>query len=151
MPWNFRNCTSSSENRSILGSASVRAMAPASVGIASLIISLCVTFGGASVAIISYPPKMVSLAIALDLCQLIRQEFFGKGRISILPPGCVRRTMLFSVEQPSIAEENEPQRTQSTQRKKPMKDIKELCAQVRQISYDIHVYHGHGRLEKVYV
>jgi len=31
-----------------------------------------------------------------------------------------------------------------------MKDIKELCAQVRQISYDIHVYHGHGHLEKVY-
>ena len=46
---------------------------------------------------------------------------------------------LFSVEQPSIAEENEPQRTQRTQRKKPMKDIKELCAPVRQISYDIHV------------
>src|SRR6266516_1418506 len=55
---------------------------------------------------------------------------------------------LFSVEQPSIAEENEPQRTQRTQRKKPMKDIKELCAPVRQISYDIHVYHGHGHLEK---
>jgi len=34
--------------------------------------------------------------------------------------------------------------------KKPMNDIKELCAQVRQISYDIHVYHGHGHLEKVY-
>jgi GxxExxY protein len=31
-----------------------------------------------------------------------------------------------------------------------MKDIKELCAQVRQISYDILVYHGHGHLEKVY-
>ena len=31
-----------------------------------------------------------------------------------------------------------------------MKDITELCAQVRQISYDIHVYHGHGHLEKVY-
>ena len=31
-----------------------------------------------------------------------------------------------------------------------MKDIKELCAQVRQISYDIHVYHGHGHFEKVY-
>ena len=29
-----------------------------------------------------------------------------------------------------------------------MKDIKELCAPVRQISYDIHVYHGHGHLEK---
>ena len=31
-----------------------------------------------------------------------------------------------------------------------MKDIKELCALVRQTSYDIHVYHGHGHLEKVY-
>jgi GxxExxY protein len=31
-----------------------------------------------------------------------------------------------------------------------MKDIKALCDQVRQISYDIHVYHGHGHLEKVY-
>jgi len=35
-------------------------------------------------------------------------------------------------------------------KEKSMKDIKELCAQVRQISYDIHVYHGHGHLEKVY-
>jgi GxxExxY protein len=33
---------------------------------------------------------------------------------------------------------------------KNMKDIKSLCDQVRQISYDIHVYHGHGHLEKVY-
>src|SRR5580765_731630 len=31
-----------------------------------------------------------------------------------------------------------------------MKDIKSLCDRVRQISYDIHVYHGHGHLEKVY-
>jgi GxxExxY protein len=31
-----------------------------------------------------------------------------------------------------------------------MKDITEFCAQVRQISYDIHLYHGHGHLEKVY-
>ena len=30
-----------------------------------------------------------------------------------------------------------------------MKDIKALCDQVRQIAYDIHVYHGHGHLEKV--
>lgn len=29
-------------------------------------------------------------------------------------------------------------------------DIKALCAQVRQTAYDIHVYHGHGHLEKVY-
>jgi GxxExxY protein len=31
-----------------------------------------------------------------------------------------------------------------------MKDIKQLCDRVRQIAYDIHVYHGHGHLEKVY-
>ena len=31
-----------------------------------------------------------------------------------------------------------------------MKDIMELCDIVRQTSYDIHVYHGHGHLEKVY-
>lgn len=31
-----------------------------------------------------------------------------------------------------------------------MKDMKELCDQVRQTAYDIHVYHGHGHLEKVY-
>jgi GxxExxY protein len=31
-----------------------------------------------------------------------------------------------------------------------VKDITSLCDQVRQIAYDIHVYHGHGHLEKVY-
>lgn len=31
-----------------------------------------------------------------------------------------------------------------------MKDIKTLCHRVRQTVYDIHVYHGHGHLEKVY-
>jgi GxxExxY protein len=31
-----------------------------------------------------------------------------------------------------------------------VKDIKALCDQVRQTAYDIHVYHGHGHLEKVY-
>ena len=31
-----------------------------------------------------------------------------------------------------------------------MKDIKLLSDQVRQTAYDIHVYHGHGHLEKVY-
>ena len=29
-------------------------------------------------------------------------------------------------------------------------DIKALCDQVRQTAYDIHVYHAHGHLEKVY-
>jgi GxxExxY protein len=31
-----------------------------------------------------------------------------------------------------------------------MRDIKELCDGVRQIAYDIHVYHAHGHLEKIY-
>jgi len=31
-----------------------------------------------------------------------------------------------------------------------MKNVKALCDQVRQTAYDIHVYHGHGHLEKVY-
>ena len=31
-----------------------------------------------------------------------------------------------------------------------MKDIMRLAGTVRQTSYDIHVYHGHGHLEKVY-
>ncbi len=31
-----------------------------------------------------------------------------------------------------------------------MKTIKELCDVVRQTAYAIHVYHGHGHLEKVY-
>lgn len=29
-------------------------------------------------------------------------------------------------------------------------EIKELCDRIRQTAYDIHVYHGHGHLEKVY-
>ena len=29
-------------------------------------------------------------------------------------------------------------------------EVKPLCDRVRQISYDIHLYHGHGHLEKVY-
>ena len=31
-----------------------------------------------------------------------------------------------------------------------MKHMRSLCDRVRQISYDIHVYHGHGHMEKVY-
>ena len=31
-----------------------------------------------------------------------------------------------------------------------MKDIRGLCNQVRQTAYEIHIYHGHGHLEKVY-
>ncbi len=33
---------------------------------------------------------------------------------------------------------------------KEMKTINELCNLVRETSYAIHVYHGHGHLEKVY-
>lgn len=33
---------------------------------------------------------------------------------------------------------------------KNMKDIIALSNQVRQTAFDIHVYHGHGHLEKVY-
>lgn len=29
-------------------------------------------------------------------------------------------------------------------------EIKDLCDRIRQMAYDIHVYHGHGHLEKVY-
>ena len=29
-------------------------------------------------------------------------------------------------------------------------EIKLLCDQIRQTAFDIHVYHGHGHLEKVY-
>lgn len=31
-----------------------------------------------------------------------------------------------------------------------MRDMKILCDQVRETAYDIHLYHGHGHLEKVY-
>jgi GxxExxY protein len=31
-----------------------------------------------------------------------------------------------------------------------MGNIQELCNLVRQTAYDIHKYHGHGHLEKVY-
>jgi GxxExxY protein len=31
-----------------------------------------------------------------------------------------------------------------------MNNIKALCDRVRQAAYDIHAYHGHGHLEKVY-
>lgn len=31
-----------------------------------------------------------------------------------------------------------------------VQDMKALCDRVRMISCDIHVYHGHGHLEKVY-
>jgi GxxExxY protein len=40
--------------------------------------------------------------------------------------------------------------TKVTKKEATMKSIKELCDQVRQTAYDIHIYHGHGHLEKVY-
>ncbi len=39
---------------------------------------------------------------------------------------------------------------QRAQKRETMKEVKALCDQLRQIAYDIHVYHGHGHLEKVY-
>ena len=33
---------------------------------------------------------------------------------------------------------------------KPETDILELCDRVRAIAYEVHVFHGHGHLEKVY-
>ncbi|MCB1124795.1 MAG: GxxExxY protein, partial [Verrucomicrobiae bacterium] len=33
---------------------------------------------------------------------------------------------------------------------KTEEEVRRLCDQVRQTSYDIHAYHGHGHLEKVY-
>src|SRR5258708_5975833 len=36
------------------------------------------------------------------------------------------------------------------QEETPMKSIKELCEFVRETAYAIHVYHGHGHLEKIY-
>jgi hypothetical protein len=35
------------------------------------------------------------------------------------------------------------------ERREMKTEIKELCDRVRQTAYDIHVYHGHGHLEKV--
>jgi GxxExxY protein len=31
-----------------------------------------------------------------------------------------------------------------------MQSIKTICDTVRQVAYEIHIYHGHGHLEKVY-
>lgn len=33
---------------------------------------------------------------------------------------------------------------------KTPEEVKEMCDMVRQVAYDIHVYHAHGHLEKVY-
>jgi GxxExxY protein len=46
----------------------------------------------------------------------------------------------------NLAAEN----AKSAKKGKPMNDIKTLCDQIRQTAYDIHVYHAHGHLEKVY-
>jgi GxxExxY protein len=39
---------------------------------------------------------------------------------------------------------------ESAEKETIMKDIQTLSDQVRQTAYDIHVYHAHGHLEKVY-
>jgi hypothetical protein len=31
-----------------------------------------------------------------------------------------------------------------------MHDIKSLCDQIRQTAYEIHVFHGHGYIDKIY-
>lgn len=33
---------------------------------------------------------------------------------------------------------------------KPDQEAKQICDTIRQIAFDIHAYHGHGHLEKVY-
>src|SRR6266550_442165 len=38
----------------------------------------------------------------------------------------------------------------SAAKPQPMKDLQSLCTEVRQTAYDIHLYHAHGHLEKVY-
>jgi GxxExxY protein len=46
--------------------------------------------------------------------------------------------------------ESRKERKEHKERNTHMEDIKTLSDQVRQTAYDIHVYHGHGHLEKVY-
>jgi GxxExxY protein len=46
-----------------------------------------------------------------------------------------------------LADREQPQRAQRTQMEE---GIEKLCALVRETAYAIHVYHGHGHLEKVY-
>lgn len=43
-----------------------------------------------------------------------------------------------------------PHKAQKAQELTQEKDILELCNQVRQIAFDLHVYLRHGHLEKVY-
>src|ERR1041385_5340427 len=59
--------------------------------------------------------------------------------LSVFAFGLAARESLFSRR---TNNNDEPERK--------MKDIKELTDQLRQIAYNIHVYHGHGHLEKVY-
>ena len=49
---------------------------------------------------------------------------------------------------PTLKQINRREHTEH--KEEPMKDLQQLCEQIRQISYEIHVYHGHGHLEKVY-
>jgi len=45
---------------------------------------------------------------------------------------------------------NSRKRAHRAQREEKMRTINELCDTVRETAYAIHVYHGHGHLEKVY-
>src|SRR6266496_3383754 len=80
MPWNLRNCTSSSENRSQLVSARVAPIVPANVGTASLINSLWVTLVGGEVVIISVLLKIVMFTRPAGVCQLL-QRARGKAKV----------------------------------------------------------------------
>jgi GxxExxY protein len=41
-------------------------------------------------------------------------------------------------------------RKERKEHKEKSMDMKALCDEVRKVAYDIHVYHGHGHVEKVY-
>jgi GxxExxY protein len=56
----------------------------------------------------------------------------------------------FFVVESSGSKQNQAPHTQQLSEGPPMRDMKALSDQVRQVAYDIHVYRGHGHLEKVY-
>src|SRR5215831_3514538 len=50
----------------------------------------------------------------------------------------------------SCGDKSKTNLTAKNAKPKSMKGVKALCDQVQQTAYDIHIYHGHGHLEKVY-
>jgi hypothetical protein len=60
----------------------------------------------------------------------------------------------FAVDNPTSKEAEIPKKVSRRERKEhkreAMRDMKILCDQVRETAYDIHLYQGHGHLEKVY-